>query len=64
VRYNMRFKREKRVMPQVPKCEDCGDEIEKGRRRVRCPHCKKLVCSYCYNHAHGLVQAMPSTECH
>jgi len=32
-------------------CEDCGDEVQ---RRTRCPNCKKLVCRWCYHHAHRL----------
>ncbi len=38
-------------------CEDCGDEIPEGQRRTRCPHCKKLVCGWCFNHVHGLNES-------
>lgn len=40
-------------------CEDCGESIPVGRRRVRCPHCKQLVCGWCYNHVHGLERPAP-----
>jgi hypothetical protein len=36
-------------------CEDCGDEIEAPRRRIRCKHCMKLICGWCYNHVHGIL---------
>ena len=35
------------------KCEDCGDEMEKGQRRFRCKRCNKLVCGWCLNHVHN-----------
>lgn len=35
-------------------CEDCGEEVPKDRRRVRCPRCKMLVCPHCRWHAHEL----------
>ena len=31
-------------------CEDCGDDVE--GRRVRCPKCGVLLCSWCYHHSH------------
>ena len=31
-------------------CEDCGDEVE--GRRVRCPNCGQLLCSWCFHHSH------------
>ena len=36
-------------------CEDCGDLIPGGHRRIRCKHCKMLICGWCNNHIHGLV---------
>lgn len=36
-------------------CEDFGESIDIGRRRIRCKHCGKLVCGWCYNHVHGLA---------
>ena len=38
---------------QAKVCETCGDEMEAGQRRVRCPYCNKLVCGWCFNHVHG-----------
>jgi len=32
-------------------CEDCDDEIEVGKRRIRCLDCGKRVCSFCYHHS-------------
>lgn len=42
----------------VRECEDCSDECE--TRRTRCPHCKKLVCRWCYHHTHGKAAAIIS----
>src|ERR1700674_3158131 len=36
-------------------CEDCGDEVPRPRRRIRCKHCKELICGWCYNNIHGLL---------
>ena len=36
-------------------CEDCGDEVPSPRRRIRCKHCRKLICGWCYNHIHGIL---------
>jgi hypothetical protein len=39
-------------------CEDCGEPMEMGTRRCRCPICGKLVCGWCRNHVHNeLVQS-------
>lgn len=35
-----------------PECEDCGEEVPKGRRRIRAK-CGALCCMYCYHHVHG-----------
>ncbi len=37
-------------------CEDCGEEVPKGRRRVRCARCERVVCSYCYHHIHVITR--------
>jgi hypothetical protein len=34
-------------------CEDCGEETEKGCRRIRCPYCRKLICGWCRGHVHN-----------
>lgn len=39
-------------------CEDCGDEMDPGRRRVRCKNCGKLVCPWCYHHVHLLARVI------
>jgi len=39
---------------QVRRCEDCGDPMPFERQRIRCRHCKKLTCGWCYHHTHGL----------
>lgn len=39
------------VEPLRPACEECGDEIPKGRRRASCAACGRLVCSWCFHHA-------------
>ena len=41
-------------MKDKRECEDCGEEIPKGRRRTRCPKCGLLVCVWCFHHVHGL----------
>lgn len=41
-----------REMKEI-KCEDCGDEMEKGQRRFRCKRCNKLICGWCLNHVHN-----------
>jgi len=38
-------------------CEDCGERD--GARRTRCKDCNQLVCSYCFNHKHGLSGGLP-----
>lgn len=40
-------------------CEDCGDE---SKRRTRCLHCGKLVCSWCFNHVYGMQQTPDDRE--
>jgi hypothetical protein len=46
----------KRVPPHLPiTCEDCGDEMQHGHRRTRCPRCGLLVCCWCRHHAHALA---------
>lgn len=40
-------------------CEDCGDAVTK--RRIRCPKCKQLICTWCYYHVHKLAITV-STE--
>jgi hypothetical protein len=37
-------------------CEDCGDEMLPGTRRVRCKNCGELVCGWCHHHIHLLGQ--------
>ena len=44
-------------MANALECEDCGEEVPKGKWRRRCPHCNLLVCPYCYHHAHGPMAA-------
>ena len=39
-------------MKERPVCDDCGDEVPKGRRRTRA-RCGAMVCSYCLHHVHG-----------
>ena len=36
-------------------CDDCGDEMPIGQRRIKCKHCGKYCCKWCFYHAHGLV---------
>lgn len=43
-------------------CEDCGDSIPLGRGRIRCVECKKLVCSFCYNHGTHRRKTTPRGE--
>lgn len=35
-------------------CEDCGETIPLEKRRTRCKRCKRLICSWCYHHAHAI----------
>lgn len=44
--------------PAARTCEDCGDEMDEGRRRTRCPECGRLVCGWCWNHVHALHPAL------
>lgn len=46
-------------------CEDCGDEMLQGQRRIRCPNCKLLVCPWCYHHIHAdeKVQKQTCPDC-
>lgn len=41
-------------------CEDCGDEVE--GRRVRCPNCGQLLCSWCYHHSHKVFAMMAQSN--
>jgi formylmethanofuran dehydrogenase subunit E len=43
-----RKKKEKKQL----ECEECG---EPTIRRTRCKNCKKLVCTFCYNHSFHTV---------
>jgi hypothetical protein len=38
----------------IRECEDCHDELMDIQRRSRCKNCGKLVCSWCFGHAHAL----------
>jgi DNA-directed RNA polymerase subunit RPC12/RpoP len=42
----------------VLECEDCGEEIEPGQRRIRCKRCELLVCGWCHHHVHLLAADM------
>ncbi len=44
----------------MKQCEDCKSD---SPRRMRCPHCKLLVCLWCYHHVHGCGPSHPSAEC-
>lgn len=44
-------------------CEDCGEEVERPRRRVRCFNCKMLLCGWCYNHCHALALSVGDDGC-
>jgi hypothetical protein len=43
------------------KCEDCEDEVD--HRRLRCPHCKLLLCRWCYGYTHGLLLVGTKYDC-
>jgi hypothetical protein len=34
-------------------CEDYEEVVT--HRRIRCKHCRLLICRWCYGHTHGLV---------
>jgi FYVE zinc finger len=38
----------------IRECQDCHDEMDDGKRRTQCKKCGKLVCSWCYHHAHNI----------
>ncbi len=46
-------------------CEDCGDEMPDGHRRLRCRDCKKLVCGWCAGHVHDVsrTRVTPPNDC-
>ena len=37
---------------KVRECEDCGEEMPKGKNRYRCENCGDLCCGYCIHHVH------------
>jgi len=43
-------------------CEDCGEDIPVGRRRLRCSDCQKLVCSWCAGHVHNVGRQNQASE--
>lgn len=43
-------------------CEDCEEEIPKGRRRSRCKNCGTLCCSYCLHHIHKFAAMISRNE--
>ena len=46
----------------MPACmdKDCGDE---SKRRLRCQHCKLLVCGWCWHHVHQCWPGHKPKEC-
>lgn len=46
----------------IRECEDCHEEMQDSERRRRCERCDKLVCAWCYHHAHNIpVTTAPSS---
>lgn len=42
-------------------CEDCEDDV--NGRRIRCHHCKLLVCSWCWHHVHQCEPSHTRADC-